>query len=396
MIERQIYMQKLKDFKDMQIIKVITGIRRCGKSTLLLMFQEFLKNSGVKTGNIISINFEDMAFAHLQNYKELYQYILSKINDSERFYVFLDEIQNVANFQKVVDSLFLKTNLDIYLTGSNANMLSSEISTLLSGRYVEVDMLPLSFKEYVSSKDDTSNLNKLYSEYLENSSFPMSLQMQNREQIDAYLQGVYNTVIMKDILSRNRISDPMMLESVIRFMFDNIGNILSTKKIADTMTSAGRKIDVRTVESYINALMNAFIVYQAKRYDVKGKQYLKTLEKYYVVDIGLRYSLLGFRNVDFGHILENVIYLELIRRGYKVYVGKIGDLEIDFVAENQHGLHYFQISATVRDSQTLERELRSLKKLRDSYPKYVLTLDEDPERDFDGIRVVNALEFLIS
>lgn len=396
MIERQIYMQKLKDFKDMQIIKVITGIRRCGKSTLLLMFQAFLRESGVKRENIISINFEDMAFAHLQNYKELYQYILSKINDSEHFYVFLDEIQNVANFQKVVDSLFLKTNLDIYLTGSNANMLSSEISTLLSGRYVEVDMLPLSFKEYVSSKDDTSNLNKLYSEYLENSSFPMSLQMQNREQIDAYLQGVYNTVIMKDILSRNRISDPMMLESVIRFMFDNIGNILSTKKIADTMTSAGRKIDVRTVESYINALMNAFIVYQAKRYDVKGKQYLKTLEKYYVVDIGLRYSLLGFRNVDFGHILENVIYLELIRRGYKVYVGKIGDLEIDFVAENQHGLHYFQISATVRDSQTLERELRSLRKLRDSYPKYVLTLDEDPERDFDGIRVVNALEFLIS
>jgi predicted AAA+ superfamily ATPase len=396
MIERQIYMQKLKDFKDMQIIKVITGIRRCGKSTLLLMFQAFLRESGVKRENIISINFEDMAFSHLQEYKELYQYILSKINNSERFYVFLDEIQNVANFQKVVDSLFLKTNLDIYLTGSNANMLSSEISTLLSGRYVEVDMLPLSFKEYVSSKDDTSNLNKLYSEYLENSSFPMSLQMQNREQIDAYLQGVYNTVIMKDILSRNRISDPMMLESVIRFMFDNIGNILSTKKIADTMTSAGRKIDVRTVESYINALMNAFIVYQAKRYDVKGKQYLKTLEKYYVVDIGLRYSLLGFRNVDFGHILENVIYLELIRRGYKVYVGKIGDLEIDFVAENQHGLHYFQISATVRDSQTLERELRSLKKLKDSYPKYVLTLDEDPERDFDGIRVVNALEFLIS
>ncbi|HPR95159.1 MAG TPA: ATP-binding protein, partial [Thermotogota bacterium] len=369
MIERQIYMQKLKDFKDMQIIKVITGIRRCGKSTFLLMFQEFLKQSGVKRKNIISINFEDLAFAHLQDYKELYQYILSKINDSERFYIFLDEIQNVENFQKAVDSLFLKTNLDIYLTGSNANMLSSEISTLLSGRYVEVQMLPLSFKEYVSSKDDPLNLNRLYSEYLQNSSFPMSLQMKTREQVDAYLQGVYNTVIMKDILSRNRISDPMMLESVIRFMFDNIGNILSTKKIADTMTSAGRKIDIRTVESYISALMNAFVVYQAKRYDIKGKQYLKTLEKYYVVDIGLRYNLLGFKNVDFGHILENVVYLELIRRGYHVYVGKIGDLEIDFVAENQQGLHYFQVSATVRDSRTLERELKPLKKLRDSYPK---------------------------
>ncbi|HOO33489.1 MAG TPA: ATP-binding protein [Thermotogota bacterium] len=396
MIERQIYMQKLKDFKDMQIIKVITGIRRCGKSTFLLMFQEFLKQSGVKRKNIISINFEDLAFAHLQDYKELYQYILSKINDSERFYIFLDEIQNVENFQKAVDSLFLKTNLDIYLTGSNANMLSSEISTLLSGRYVEVQMLPLSFKEYVSSKDDPLNLNRLYSEYLQNSSFPMSLQMKTREQVDAYLQGVYNTVIMKDILSRNRISDPMMLESVIRFMFDNIGNILSTKKIADTMTSAGRKIDVRTVEAYISALMNAFVVYQAKRYDIKGKQYLKTLEKYYVVDIGLRYNLLGFKNVDFGHILENVVYLELIRRGYHVYVGKIGDLEIDFVAENQQGLHYFQVSATVRDSRTLERELKPLKKLRDSYPKFVLTLDEDPERDFDGIRVMNVLEFLVN
>ena len=224
----------------------------------------------------------------------------------------------------------------------------------------------------------------------------MSLQMKTREQVDAYLQGVYNTVIMKDILSRNRISDPMMLESVIRFMFDNIGNILSTKKIADTMTSAGRKIDIRTVESYISALMNAFVVYQAKRYDIKGKQYLKTLEKYYVVDIGLRYNLLGFKNVDFGHILENVVYLELIRRGYRVYVGKIGDLEIDFVAENQQGLHYFQVSATVRDSRTLERELKPLKKLRDSYPKFVLTLDEDPERDFDGIRVMNALDFLVN
>jgi predicted AAA+ superfamily ATPase len=395
MIERQAYMQKLKGFRDMQIIKVITGIRRCGKSTLLLMFQEYLKQDGVKPENIISINFEDLAFVQLQDYKELYQHITSKINETDHFYIFLDEIQIVKNFQKVVDSLFLKQNLDIYITGSNAQMLSSEISTLLSGRYVEIQMLPLSFKEYVSTREDKSNLSRIYSEYLQNSSFPMSLQMQTREQVDAYLQGVYNTVIMKDILTKNRISDPMMLENVIRFMFGNIGNILSTKKIADTMTSSGRKIDVRTVESYINALMNAFVVYQAKRYDIKGKQHLKTLEKYYIVDIGLRYNLLGYRQVDFGHILENVIYLELIRRGYKVYVGKIGELEIDFVTENQQGIQYFQVSATVRDKQTLERELKSLRKLRDSYPKYVLTLDEDPEMDFDGIRVMNALDFLI-
>lgn len=395
MIERPEYMKKLKDFQDMQIIKVITGIRRCGKSTLLSMFQEYLKKSGVKAKNIIAINFEDLAYSELTDFQELYKYINERINEKEKFYVFLDEIQVVDQFQKVVDSLFLKDNVDIYITGSNAQMLSGEISTLLSGRYVEIEMLPLSFKEYVNTRTDQSNLSRLYRDYLQNSSFPLSLQMENPEQIHAYLQGVYNTVVMKDIITRTRIADPMMLESVIRFVFDNIGNMLSTKKIADTMKSFGRKIDVRTVESYLNALMNAFIVYQAKRYDCKGKHYLKTLEKYYVVDIGLRYHLLGFRTADVGHILENVIYLELVRRGYQVYVGKVGELEIDFVAENQEGIRYFQVAATVRESNTLERELRPLKKLNDSYPKHVLTLDDDTPKNDEGIRVYNALDFLL-
>src|SRR6056297_153412 len=369
MIERPEYMKKLMNFRDMQIIKVITGIRRCGKSTLLSMFQEYLEKSGVKAKNMIAINFEDLAYSQLTDFQKLYQYINERINEKERFYVFLDEIQVVDQFQKVVDSLFLKENVDIYITGSNAQMLSGEISTLLSGRYVEIEMLPLSFKEYVNTRKDQSNLSRLYRDYLQNSSFPLSLQMENPEQIKAYLQGVYNTVVMKDIITRTRI--------------------------ADTMKSFGRKIDVRTVESYLNALMNAFIVYQAKRYDCKGKQYLKTLEKYYVVDIGLRYNLLGYRTADVGHILENVIYLELVRRGYQVYVGKVGELEIDFVAENQEGIRYFQVAATVREKYTLERELKPLKKINDSYPKHILTLDDDPPRDFEGIRVNNALDFLL-
>jgi len=395
MIERQRYMKKLREFRDMKVIKVITGIRRCGKSTLLLMFQEELKESGINDKQIISINFENLAFSELTDYMKLHEYIEQKLNDHEKFYIFLDEVQLVDHFQKVVDSLFLKNNVDIYITGSNAQLLSGEISTLLSGRYVEIEMLPLSFKEYVDARKAPSNLNRLYSDYLQNSSFPLSLQMNTREQVKAYLQGVYNTVVMKDILSRNKIADPMMLESVIYFLFDNIGNILSTKKIADTMTSYGRKIDIRTVESYITALRNAFIVYQAKRFDVKGKHHLKTLEKYYIVDIGLRYNLLGYRNTDVGHILENVVYLELLRRDYKVSVGKMGDLEIDFAAENQDGIKYFQVAATVREEKTLERELTPLRKIRDSYPKCVLTLDEDPQRDFDGIWVYNALDFLL-
>jgi len=395
MIERQRYMKKLREFQDMKVIKVITGIRRCGKSTLLLMFQEELKESGINDKQIISINFENLAFSELTDYMKLHEYIEQKLNNHEKFYIFLDEVQLVDHFQKVVDSLFLKNNVDIYITGSNAQLLSGEISTLLSGRYVEIEMLPLSFKEYVDARKAPSNLNRLYSDYLQNSSFPLSLQMNTREQVKAYLQGVYNTVVMKDILSRNKIADPMMLESVIYFLFDNIGNILSTKKIADTMTSYGRKIDIRTVESYITALRNAFIVYQAKRFDVKGKHHLKTLEKYYIVDIGLRYNLLGYRNTDVGHILENVVYLELLRRDYKVSVGKMGDLEIDFAAENQDGIKYFQVAATVREEKTLERELTPLRKIRDSYPKCVLTLDEDPQRDFDGIWVYNALDFLL-
>lgn len=311
-------------------------------------------------------------------------------------YVFLDEIQHCEEFPAVVDSLYIRKGVDLYITGSNANMLSSEIATLISGRYVEVSMLPLSFKEYVLSTGSSNELARKYIAYLENSSFPYALALAGQpKEIRDYLDGIYNTIVVKDIAKRNKIPDTMMLESVLRFVFDNIGVKLSTKKIADTMTSEGRKIDVKTVEKYMKALMESFIVYQAKRYNVKGKQHLKTLEKYYAVDIGLRYMILGSRSTDVGHILENVIYLELRRRGYEVFVGKVDDLEVDFVAMEQKKPTYYQVAASVRDERTLQRELAPLQKITDHYPKVILTLDDDPEADYDGIRRINALDWLM-
>ena len=276
-------------------------------------------------------------------------------------------------------------------------MLSGELATLLSGRYIQIEMLPFSFSEFVQAHEMEGNLERAYQKYIETSSFPYAMHLdETSDQVNEYLRSIYDTIILKDVIGRKRITDVMMLESVIRFLADNIGNPLSTKKISDTMTSNGRNINVRTVESYVSAFMESYIVYQANRYDIKGKQYLKTLEKYYLVDIGLRNAMLGSRgNRDVGHILENVIYLELIRRGYQVYVGKMDTTEVDFVAKNQNGLEYFQVSASVRDENTLERELRPLQKIQDNYPKYILTLDLDPAADYDGIRRINALDWLM-
>ena len=311
-------------------------------------------------------------------------------------YVFVDEIQHCTDFPSVIDSLYIRKNVDVYLTGSNAYMLSSEIATLISGRYVEIKMLPLSFREYVLATGDNDNLGAKYRQYIQGSSFPYSLELKdNPSALHDYLEGVYHTIVVKDIAARKRISDTMMLESVTRFVFDSIGSQLSTKKIADTMTSSGRKIDVKTVERYLEGLMESFIIYQAKRYNIRGKQYLKTLEKYYVVDIGMRYMLLGTSGTDVGHILENIVYLELLRRGYEVYIGKIDDLEVDFVARGNKGVQYIQVAASVRDENTLSRELASLQRISDNYPKVILTLDEDPEADYEGIRRINALDWLV-
>ena len=401
-IDRPEYLDFLIGSKDRQIIKVVSGVRRCGKSTLLDIYRDYLREHGVGEERIISINFEDVDFEHLNTYDKLYVHIKSRLIPDQMNYVFLDEIQHVEKFEKAVDSLFIKSNVDLHITGSNAYFMSGELATLLSGRYIELKMLPLSFREYVQGLNEYAEekspmtIQQKYTSYLENSSFPYTLQLAGKQaDVLEYLRSIYNSVMLKDVVARLRIPDVMMLESVVKFVFDNIGNPLSTTKIANTMTSDGRKIDQKTVEKYIRGLMDSLIVYQAKRYNIQGKQHLATLEKYYVVDIGLRFMLLGRRNTDVGHILENVVFLELVRRGYDVLVGRIGDCEVDFVAMNSKGTSYFQVAASVRDETTLARELKSLQKIDDNYPKCILTLDEDPEAEYGGIRRINALNWLL-
>lgn len=397
LIKRKEYLQQLINWRDKKVIKVITGVRRCGKSTLMDLYKSCLLEQGVANEQIISINFEDYDYIDLLEPRNFYAYVKERIlSDGRMTYCFFDEIQNVKDFERVVDSLYIKPNVDIYITGSNAYMLSSELATLLSGRYVEIKMLPLSFKEYVEASGDERELARKYRSYIETSSFPYVLDMkQDARVIREYLNGIYNTIVVKDITQRNKFPDTMMLESVLRFAYDNIGNILSTKKIADTMTSDGRKIDTKTVEKYLNALMESYMLYQCKRYNIKGKQYLKTLDKYYAVDMGMRKVLLGSKAMDAGHILENIVYLELLRRGYDVYIGKVDDLEVDFVAMDDKGMTYYQVSATVRDEKTLKRELASLQSINDNYPKILLTLDDDPEMEYAGIRKINALDWLL-
>lgn len=396
LIQREEYLNKLIALKDKKIIKVVTGVRRCGKSKLLEMYRKWLLEQGVEEERIVSINFEDLDFEDLTDYKKLHTYLKEHLVKDNMTYIFLDEIQNVEQFPKVVDSLYIKDNVDIYITGSNAHMLSSEIATLLSGRYIQIEMLPLSFKEYMISTGSMNDRGIKYVDYLQNSSFPYTLELEGQsDEIRSYLEGLYNTIVVKDIINHSKISEPMMLKSILKFIFDNIGNSLSSKKIADTMTSSGRRIDTRTVEKYLDALTESYIIYQAKRYNIKGKQYLKTLEKYYVVDIGLRLMLLGSKQIDAGRILENIVYLELLRRGYDVYVGKVDEFEVDFVAQNGKGTTYFQVALSVRDEKTLERELRSLRAIKDHYPKILLTMDDDPEVHYDGIRRINARDWLL-
>jgi predicted AAA+ superfamily ATPase len=391
-VQRKQYMEKLKKLKDKKIIKVVTGVRRCGKSTLLLMFRQHLKECGVEEAQIIAVNFEDVASEPLLDYKKLHQYVIDKLVPNKMTYVFLDEVQNVQQFQKAVDSLFIKDYVDVYITGSNANMLSGELATLLSGRYIEISMLPLSFAEYFElvggDKRDAWNA------YYRNGGFPYASYIDDEDIRKDYIAGIYNTVLLKDIVTRKRISDISMLESVIKFLFDNIGNIVSSKKISDSLTSYGRKTTSVTVENYIDALTEAFVLYKAGRYDVKGKQYLKSLEKYYLVDISLRRLLLGDKNTDIGHILENIVYLELIRRGYAVTIGKIDNKEIDFIAEAGGDKIYYQVSASILDPNTFAREIEPLKKVNDHYPKYILSMDEMPMGE-DGIKQVNIVDFLL-
>lgn len=395
MIERKGYLDDLISFKEKNVIKVITGIRRCGKSTMFELYQDYLVSQGVEKERIVSINLEDGDYRTLRDSQRLYDYIENLLIAGRMNYVFLDEIQQVLDFQRAVDWLYVKKNVDLYITGSNAFLLSGELATLLSGRYVEIKMLPLSFKEYVSAFPENQNVAALYMNYLTNSSFPGTLELNRKKDIRAYLEGIYHTILLKDIVTRKRIADPALLESVVEFVFDNIGNLCSFTKVANTMTSAGRKISVPTVEGYLGALRDSFIVYKADRYDVKGKQRLSTGAKYYVTDIGLRYYLLGTKQADMGHILENVVYLELLRRGYEVHVGKVGDAEVDFIAINDEGEEYYQVSQTVMEEKTLRRELASLETIHDHNPKYLLTMDFVPLVSHNGIKQMNALDWLL-
>ena len=398
MIERKEYLDILKRFKDKELIKVITGIRRCGKSTLLDIYKDYLLNNGIKENQIISINLEDLKYNFITDYMSLYNYILDKLKTNNKYYIFIDEVQKVNEFQKAVDSLYIKKNVDLYITGSNANLLSSELATLLSGRYIEIKMLPLSFKEYKSYYKDLSN-DDLYQKYISIGSLPYTINLDNEDDVSMYISTIYNDIIIKDVMTRKNIADENMLKSVANFSLDNIGNLLSTNNIANTMTNDRRAINVTTVEKYLEGFMESFFLYKASRYDIKGKQYLKTGEKYYVSDLGLRYFILGRKIGDYGHILENVVYLELKRRGYDVYIGKFDEYEVNFIAINNNGKLYVQVTETLKgvdgDNKIYERELRPLQKIEDNYEKIILTLDKIPLANEEGIIIRNVLEWLL-
>ena len=400
LISRPRYLDQLISFRDKHLVKVVTGIRRCGKSTLLDLFAGYLKDQGVEDRQIIRLNLELPEYHELQTYMQLYGYIKKRMQRGRMNYIFIDEVQAVPEFQKAVDGLYVHKNCDVYITGSNAQILSGDLATLLSGRYVEIKMLPLSFSEYIAARGGTGDLAIKYRDYLENSSFPYALELSRKKDIRAYLGGIFDSVILKDIVMRKKIADITGLQSLTRFVFDNIGNLTSSTNIANTMTSNGRKISVHTVEKYMEALTESFILYKAYRYDVKGKQQLVTGVKYYISDIGLRYYLLGNKAADMGRVLENIIYLELFRRGYEIYVGKIGAAEVDFIAIGENGEEYYQVAYTVEGEadngkSVLQRELAPLGAVRNHNPKYLLTMDFSPKASHNGIRQINALDWLL-
>lgn len=393
-IYREQYIEKLKSLKDKNIIKVLTGIRRAGKSTILQEYRKYLVEIGVNEKNIIYINLDDKNYRELLNADVLHDYILEKLDLNNKCYIFLDEIQNVPEFEKCINSLFLRENLDIYITGSNSYMLSGELATYLTGRYIQIHVLPLSFKEYIGYYGEDNELRK-YNEYITYGGFPYLINLDDNKEKLEYLDSIYNTVIMKDVINRKKINDAMMLESICRFLFDSLGSSISTKKISDTLASAGRKNSVHTVEEYLNALLESYILYKVNRFDVRGKELLKTQEKYYLSDIGLRTYLLGnSQGKDLRHIFENIIFLELKRRGYNIYIGKETDSEIDFVCKTEEDLIYIQVALSVRDEKTLLRELKPLESIQDNYKKYIITLDYDTN-NYNGIKQISAMDFLL-
>ena len=405
MVQRTEYLQQLKVWKDEKVIKVVTGIRRCGKSTLLQQFQTYLKENGVAEEQIISINFEELEFEHLLSYRELYAYIKERLCDGKMTYIFLDEIQKVESFEKVVDSLYVKDNTDIYITGSNAYMLSGDLATYLTGRYIELSMLPLSFREYHELVGGEPE--RTFVEYMKTGGMPYVARMdRTAEKIDMYLEGIYNTVIIKDIEDRQarkesdptkrKVTDVVLLKTIARYLASTVGSPISVKGVTDYLISNGRKVSANTVDDYMDALSESFIFYPVERFDIVGKQLLKSNKKWYMVDLGLRNHILPRKQYDLGFSVENIVYFELLRRGYKVNIGKYGDTEVDFVAQKQGVLTYFQVTADMTAQETFEREMRPLRNIRDNYRKIVLTLDHFTVGDYEGIQVINVVDWLLS
>lgn len=397
LIQRPLYMEFLTAWKNEDVIKVVSGVRRCGKSTLFEMFRNQLTTEGVQAEQIININFEEFDYLYLCDPTVLYSYIKEKIQPGQQYYIFLDEIQNVRDFERVVNSLHLNKNLDIYITGSNAYFMSGELATFLSGRYVELKMLPLSFQEFVSTKDaDKSNLKRYYNEYLQ-TSFPYAISLDSSKK-QQYLEGIYSTVVLKDIVQRLTITDIATLENIIRYLYAEIGSFQNINKITNTMNSFGNKITHKTVARYMEGIEDSLLIYKAERYNVKGRKVFAGTAKYYAVDNGLRQFIAGDRVEDFGHILENIVYLELLRRGYQVYVGMVDNLEVDFLAIDPKGDRlYIQVAHNTENETTLTRELKPLQAIKDHYSKLLLTMDEIlPEQNFDGIVKMPVLKWLLS
>lgn len=397
MIPREEYITKLEAFRNKQIIKVVTGLRRSGKTTLMELYEDKLRKDGVLEEQIIHINFEDVDYDYIETYKDLHSEVVKRLVPDRMNYIILDEVQRVEGFERAVDSLYLRKNCDLYITGSNSKLLSGDLATLLSGRYVEINVLPLSFKEFAAAKDANTPLDILYQDYVDNGSFPFVAQLNDQWAIKQYLEGIYDSVVLKDIISRRNSIDTSVLNRIIKFLFSNVGSECSANKIAGVLTAAGRKIAPQTVDQYLEAVVESFIFYKADRYDIRGKDLLKTNPKYYATDPGLRKVVIGSSSSDAGHILENVVYLELLRRGCRVYVGKIGPAEVDFVAVSDEGEEYYQVAYTVKDAdgKTLERELRPLLSIRDHNPKHLLTMDYGAVVNHNGIRQTNVLDWLI-
>lgn len=398
MINRQLYMNKLLAYKDTEFIKVITGIRRCGKSSLLKLFKEKILEDN-KKANVIYMNFESFEFDDILTYKDMYNSIKQKIKKNVKTYILLDEVQRVQEWEKCVNALMVDFDTDIYITGSNAYMLSSELSTFLSGRYIEIKMLPLSFKEYLefTNLETTMSIEDKFNEYLKFGGMPGIVTLKNDNNLyENAIRGIYNTVFMKDVVERNKLVDATLLEKILKFLMSNIGSPISSKKIADYLTSQGTKITHNTVISYLSMLENAYIIYKIPRYDIKGKEILKTLEKYYIVDTGIRNTILGFRDSDFGHIIENVIFFELLRRGYDVTIGKTDSLEVDFIATTSNDKKYYQVTYSMFDEAIKSRELKPLESINDNYEKNILTMDKlYSNTSIGGIKIKYIIDFLL-